>query len=91
MKQFTTTYIMSSSPLLRKREFVLSPYFPCPIKPHACSLAIDCPTIHTTIPIYEVSHDAPIIHQSQTHDAVPIEKQLLATRRIKHQDEMSGL
>ena len=38
-----------------------------------CFLAIDRQTIHTTIPIHEVSHDAPIIHQSQTHNAVPIE------------------
>jgi len=35
--------------------------------------AIDLQRIRTTIPIHEVSHDAPIIHQSQTHNAVPIE------------------
>jgi hypothetical protein len=35
--------------------------------------AIDPRRIRTTIPIREVSHEAPIVHQSQTHDAVPIE------------------
>ena len=47
-----------------------------------CFLAIDRQTIHTTIPIHEVSHDALIVHQSQTHDAVPVEKRMPATRRI---------
>lgn len=35
--------------------------------------AIDKHRIHTTIPIHEVTHEAPLIHQSQSHDPVPIE------------------
>ena len=54
-----------------------------------CFLAIDHQTIHTTVPIHEVSHDALIIHQSQTRNAVPIEGRMPATRRIQHRDEMS--
>ncbi|KAF5353508.1 hypothetical protein D9756_007975 [Leucocoprinus leucothites] len=34
---------------------------------------VDRQRIRTTIPIHEISHDAPVIHQSQTHNAVPIE------------------
>jgi len=73
MRQFTTTCITSSSPLLRKRVRSFS-HFPLSNRASCLSFpAIDHQTIHTTIPIHEVSHDAPIIHQSQTHNAVPIE------------------
>ncbi|KAF8630098.1 hypothetical protein AX17_005496 [Amanita inopinata Kibby_2008] len=34
---------------------------------------IDKHRIHTTIPIHEVTHEAPIVHQSQRHDPVPVE------------------
>ncbi|KAJ3567266.1 hypothetical protein NP233_g6479 [Leucocoprinus birnbaumii] len=34
---------------------------------------IDRQRIRTTVPIHEITHEAPIIHQSQTHNAVPIE------------------
>lgn len=36
-------------------------------------LAVDQHRIHTAIPIYEVTHEAPVIHQSRTHDPIPIE------------------
>lgn len=35
--------------------------------------AIDKHRIHTVIPSHEVTHEAPIIHQSQTHAPVPLE------------------
>lgn len=34
---------------------------------------IDRERIRTTIPIHEVTHEAPVIHESQIHTAVPIE------------------
>ncbi|PPQ82785.1 hypothetical protein CVT25_009280 [Psilocybe cyanescens] len=34
---------------------------------------IDRQHIHTTIPIHEVTHEAPVVHQSQTHAPVPME------------------
>ncbi|KAK2460411.1 hypothetical protein APHAL10511_007576 [Amanita phalloides] len=34
---------------------------------------IDPHRIHTTIPIHQVAHEAPVIHQSQSHDPIPIE------------------
>lgn len=36
-------------------------------------LAVDRQRIRTTIPIHEVTHEAPIVHQSQTHKSVPLE------------------
>jgi hypothetical protein len=36
-------------------------------------LAIDKRRIHATIPIHTVTHEAPVVHQSQVHDPVPIE------------------
>jgi len=35
--------------------------------------AIEKRRIHTTIPIKEVTNEAPVVHQSQTHAPVPIE------------------
>ncbi|KIK01701.1 hypothetical protein K443DRAFT_553250 [Laccaria amethystina LaAM-08-1] len=34
---------------------------------------IDKRRIHATIPIHTVTHEAPVVHQSQVHDPVPIE------------------
>lgn len=36
-------------------------------------LAVDQHRIHTAIPIYEITHEAPVIHQSRIHDPIPIE------------------
>lgn len=36
-------------------------------------VAIDKQVIHTTIPIHEITHEAPVVHQSQTHAPVPLE------------------
>ncbi|KAJ3512697.1 hypothetical protein NLJ89_g3366 [Agrocybe chaxingu] len=34
---------------------------------------LDRHRIHTTIPIHEITHEAPVVHQSQTHAPVPLE------------------
>ncbi|RXW17271.1 hypothetical protein EST38_g8585 [Candolleomyces aberdarensis] len=34
---------------------------------------VDRQFIHTKIPIHEVTHEAPIVHQSQTHAPIPLE------------------
>lgn len=35
--------------------------------------AVDRQFVHTKIPIHEVTHEAPIVHQSQTHAPIPLE------------------
>ncbi|PPQ99582.1 hypothetical protein CVT24_005161 [Panaeolus cyanescens] len=34
---------------------------------------IDKKRIHTTIPVHEVTHEAPVVHQSQAHAPIPLE------------------
>ncbi|KAF9484759.1 hypothetical protein BDN70DRAFT_849033 [Pholiota conissans] len=34
---------------------------------------IEKQVIHTTVPIHEITHEAPVVHQSQTHAPVPLE------------------
>ncbi|KAF8339312.1 hypothetical protein F5887DRAFT_959287 [Amanita rubescens] len=43
------------------------------IQPIIQKETVDQHRIHTTIPIYQVTHEAPVIHQSRSHDPVPIE------------------
>ena len=38
-----------------------------------CELVIERERIHTTVPIHEVIHEAPVIHQMRSHTPVPMQ------------------
>ena len=59
-----------------------------------CDLVIEKERIRTTVPIHEVVHEAPVIHQVRSHSPIPMHhflKQFGAFDGISHDDIITKL
>jgi hypothetical protein len=74
-RQFIITSITLFNLSLKKKVSYVcfSSSLPCSKTLRRCDLVIERERIRTTVPIHEVVHEAPIIHQGQPHAPIPIQ------------------